>query len=59
MCGIMISMAKASNRSRTAAYIVRARDSRKKVDWRDYIIPTKSKKKRRVSEMVDKIVYGI
>ena len=55
----MISMAKASNRSRTAAYIVRARDSRKKVDWRDYIIPTKSRKKRRVSEMVDKIVYGI
>lgn len=39
-------------------YMVQARAARKKVDWRDYVIPTKNKKKRRISEMVDKIVYG-
>ena len=40
-------------------YMVKPQVLRKKVDWRDYIIPTKNKKKRRVSEMVDKIVYGV
>ena len=39
--------------------MARARSAHKKVDWRDYVIPTKSKKKRKVSEMIDKIVYGV
>jgi len=47
-----------SGKSSVGRYMVRARGTRKKIDWRDYVIPTKSKKKRRTSEMIDKIVYG-
>ena len=47
-----------SAKSSVGRYMVRTRIAWKKVDWRDYVIPTKSKKKRRTSEMIDKIVYG-
>jgi len=48
-----------AQKNNTPVYMIKPQVQRKKVDWRDYIIPTKSKKKRRISEMVDKIVYGI
>jgi len=54
-----VRMTKVAHQSGAAGYMVRARVSRKKVSWRDYIIPTNNKKKRRVSEVVDKIVYGV
>ena len=52
-------MVKVSNKSGVPPYMAKARNTRKKVDWRDYIIPTKNKKRRRISEMIDKIVYGV
>ena len=52
-------MTKTLNKNSIREYIVKPHGRRKKVDWRDYVIPTKNKKKRRVSEMVDKIVYGV
>lgn len=51
-------MSKTSNKGDTISYMAKARGSHKRVDWRDYVIPTKNKKKRKISEMVDKIVYG-
>ena len=40
-------------------YVVVFPHKRKVVDVRDYIIPTKNKKKTNWSERVDEVVYGI
>lgn len=39
-------------------YVVRFPQKRKKLDWRDYIIPTKGKKRTNWSERVDEVLYG-
>lgn len=41
------------------AYMVKPPVQRKRVDWRDYVIPSKSKKKTNWSERVDEVVYGV
>lgn len=40
-------------------YIVQPLKPRQKLDWREFAIPTNRKGKRRISENVDKIVYGV
>jgi len=41
-----------------SAYIVKPVKLAKKVDWRDYVIPTGNKKKRNISGKIDEILYG-
>ena len=50
---------KTRERDTLAKYIVQPLKPRQKLDWRDFAIPTKRKRKRRISENVDKIVYGV
>ena len=55
--GIMPFM-KTRERDNLAKYIVAFPKKRKHRDVRDYILPAKGKKKRRINE-IDKIVYGL
>ena len=55
--GIMPAM-ETRERDNLAKYIVAFPKKRKLRDVRDYILPAKGKKKRRINE-IDKVVYGL
>ncbi len=39
-------------------YVIRPPKREKRKDWRKYIIPTRSKRKRNISEKIDTFLYG-
>ncbi len=50
---------KTRERNNLPKYMVVVPRKRKTLDWRDYVVPTKSKKKTNWSERVDEVVYGL